>query len=82
MCMRTTPGLKDRVYYIIWHSKLEQYAYGRTSVAQTPMARFELVLESLTNTQTNPTAADIIVFRISLGDFLFYIENSMLCVSH
>ena len=38
---------------------------------------FELVLESLTK---NPIAADIIVFEIISGGFLFYIENGMLCV--
>ena len=28
----------------------------------------------------NPIAADIIMFEIILGEFLFYVENSMLCV--
>ena len=41
------------------------------------MAVSELVLESLTK---NPIAAAIIVFGIISGDFLFYIENGMLCV--
>ena len=38
---------------------------------------FEDFLESLTK---NPTAADIIVFGIVSGDFLFYINDGMLCV--
>ena len=38
---------------------------------------FELVLQSLTK---NPRATDIIVFGIISGDFLFYINNGMLCV--
>ena len=38
---------------------------------------FKLVLESLTKISI---AADIIVFEIILGGFLFYIESGILCV--
>ena len=49
---------------------------ARTLMACLPRL-FELVLESLTK---NLIAADISVFGIILGDFLFYIDNGMLCV--
>ena len=38
---------------------------------------FELVLESIGK---NPIAADIIISEIIKGDFLFYVDNGMLCV--
>ena len=38
---------------------------------------FELVLESIGK---NPIAADIIIFGITQCDFLFHIDNVMLCV--
>ena len=38
---------------------------------------FELILEPLTK---NSTVAEVIVFGIILGDFLFYIDNGLLCV--
>ena len=38
---------------------------------------FQLVLESLGN---HPIAADIIIFGIIQGDFLFQIDNGILCV--
>ena len=52
-------------------------------MTRTPMARlprdgyFELVLESLGK---NPIAGDIIIFGTIKWDFLFYIDNGMLCV--
>ena len=38
---------------------------------------FELILEFITK---NPTVAEVIVFGIISGDFLFYIDNGLLCV--
>ena len=38
---------------------------------------FELVFESLGK---NPIAADISIFWIIKGDFIFYIDNGMLCI--
>ena len=38
---------------------------------------FDSVLESITR---NPIAADIIVIQLISGDFLFCIDNGMLCV--
>ena len=38
---------------------------------------FELALESLAK---NPIAAIVIIFGIILSEFLFYIDNGMLCV--
>ena len=38
---------------------------------------FEPVLEFL---EKNPTAADIILLGIIKGDFLYYIDNGMLCI--
>ena len=46
-------------------------------MARTPMARLPWLLESLGK---HPIAADIIIFGIIQGDFLFYIDNGMLCV--
>ena len=55
--------------------------YSRTSMARKPMARlhgyFELVLDFLGK---NPIAGGIIIFEIIKSDFLFYIDNGMLCV--
>ena len=38
---------------------------------------FKLVLESL---EKHSIAADIIIFGITKSDFVFYIDNGMLCV--
>ena len=56
--------------------------YSRTSVARTLMARLPQLLRTRSRVpnKKNPTAADIIVFGIILGDFLSYIDNGMLCV--
>ena len=56
--------------------------YSRTSVARTLMARLLQLLRTRSRVpnKKNPTAADIIVFWIALGDFLSYIDNGMLCV--
>ena len=50
----------------------------RKHIAYLVLLLQKLVLESLT--KIKPIAADIIVFVIISGHFLFYIENGMLCV--
>ena len=60
-----------------------RFRYSRPSVAQTLMVplpqlfRKKLLLQS---SAKNPIAADIIVFGISSGEFLLYIDNGMLQV--
>ena len=47
-------------------------------MARTPMARLPWLFQSLQ--EKNLIAADISIFEIIEGDFLFYIDNVMLCV--
>ena len=58
--------------------------YSTASLARTLMARlprlFRTRFESLTK-KKYPIAADIIVFRINLGAFPFYIDDGILCVN-
>ena len=60
--------------------------YSRTSEARTLMAclpQLFQTLKSLTKKKKkkkNPIAADIIVFGFISSDFLFHIDNGMLCV--
>ena len=54
--------------------------YSRNSVAQTLMACISWLFRVRSCVPNkNSIAADIIVFGIILGDFLFYIDNCMLC---
>ena len=55
--------------------------YRRTSVARTLMAHLPWLFQTCSGVSgKNSIAADIIVFGMIKGDFLFYIENDMFCV--
>ena len=51
---------------------------ARTLIAHLPQLFRTRFFESLT--KKNLTAADIIIFGIILGAFLFFIDNGMLCM--
>ena len=56
--------------------------HSRTSVAQTLVARLPRLfrIRSSVPNKNNPIPAGVIVFGMIWGDFLFYIDNDMLCV--
>ena len=59
---------------------LVENVYSRTSVADGSFTSAPSNSFLSPHNKTNPIAADIIVFGIISGDFLFYINNGMLCV--
>ena len=56
--------------------------YSRTLVAQTLLAHLPWLFQTHSKVlnKNDPIAADIIVFGIISGNYLFYTDNGMLCI--